>query len=306
VEGVAPFDDDTMSGTFAELHFGSEKDDVTAVSHDMVDTRLVAALKAEEHIGIVPIIENPAHKPGSSQRFNIWDVKLGLPPEQAQAVFDKMRSTVNSQPIFPLANKIGPRVADRMKETAIYAILVSLIGIIGYIWLRFQKVSYGLAAVVAIVHDVLIALGFIAISAYIANGAEGLALLLKIDSFQISLTIVAAFLTIIGYSLNDTIVIFDRIRELRGKSPRLDTEMINTSINQTLSRTLLTSLTTLIVVAILYWAGGPGLHGFAFTLLVGIIAGTYSTVFIACPVLLWLSRFEGAAPARGRSGNTTG
>jgi SecD/SecF fusion protein len=110
-----------------------------------------------------------------------------------------------------------------------------------------------------------------------------------LESFKISLPILAAFLTIIGYSLNDTIVVFDRIREVRGKSPHLSAEMINKSINLTLSRTLLTSLTTLIVVVILYFLGGPGIHGFAFALVIGVVAGTYSSVFIASPVLLWMS-----------------
>ena len=111
---------------------------------------------------------------------------------------------------------------------------------------------------------------------------------LLIDPFKISLTVVAAILTIIGYSLNDTIVVFDRIRETKGKSPRLTGEMINTSINQTLSRTLLTSLTTLLVVGLLYCFGGAGIHAFAFALVIGVIAGTYSSVFIASPILLWL------------------
>ncbi len=107
--------------------------------------------------------------------------------------------------------------------------------------------------------------------------------------FKINLPMVAAFLTIVGYSLNDTIVVFDRIREIRGKNPRLTSEMVNASVNQTLSRTLLTSLTTLIVVGILYVLGGEGIHGFAFCLMMGIIVGTYSSIYIASPVLLWLT-----------------
>jgi SecD/SecF fusion protein len=109
-----------------------------------------------------------------------------------------------------------------------------------------------------------------------------------IEKFQISLSIVAALLTIIGYSLNDTIVVFDRIREVKGKSPHLSREMINSSINQTLSRTLLTSLTTFFSVIILYVLGGDGIHGFAYALLIGIFVGTYSSVFIAAPILLWM------------------
>jgi SecD/SecF fusion protein len=175
------------------------------------------------------------------------------------------------------------------------------LGIVGYLWLRFQKVTFGLAAVLALVHDVLITLGMIALSAYVVSNIPALAHALQIDAFQISLPIVAAFLTIIGYSLNDTIVIFDRIREVRGKSPQLTAEMINTSINQTLSRTLLTSVTTLLVVVILYFFGGAGIHDFAFSLVVGVIAGTYSTVFVASPALLAMSG-TASSPASSKAG----
>ena len=126
---------------------------------------------------------------------------------------------------------------------------------------------------------------------------------LGIEPFKINLPIIAAFLTIIGYSLNDTIVIFDRIREIRGKSMELSPELVNNSINQTLSRTLLTSLTVFLVVLILYAIGGQAIHGFAFALVVGVISGTYSTVYIATPVLIWLNRTgptaQGGTPRRG-------
>jgi len=149
--------------------------------------------------------------------------------------------------------------------------------------------------VVALVHDVLVTLGMIALSIYVVSGIPTVADALQIDAFQISLPIVAAFLTIIGYSLNDTIVVFDRIREVRGKSSQLTSDMINASINQTLSRTLLTSLTTLVVVLILYFAGGAGIHGFAFALVIGVIVGTYSSIFVASPALLAMSGFRGKA-----------
>ena len=106
---------------------------------------------------------------------------------------------------------------------------------------------------------------------------------LQLEAFQINLTIVAALLTIIGYSLNDTIVTFDRLREIKGKSPQLTPEMVNASVNQCLSRTILTALTVFLVVVILYFFGGEGIHSFAFAFLVGVIAGTYSTVYIAAP-----------------------
>jgi SecD/SecF fusion protein len=215
---------------------------------------------------------------------------------------DHIEGGLTGKPVFPLSNKIGGRVASRMAADAIAAIVLCLAGIIGYVWFRFHGVVYGFAAVVALIHDVLVALGFVALSAYLVTSVPPLANLLMVDKFQISLTLVAAFLTIIGYSLNDTIVIFDRIREVKGKSPRLTAEIINAAVNQTFSRTLLTSFTSLMSVIVLYIVGGAGIHAFAFALLIGFIAGVYSTIFIANPVLLWLAqRADAAATNTGGS-----
>ncbi|MCO6048063.1 protein translocase subunit SecD [Aeoliella sp. ICT_H6.2] len=282
-------------GFESTIRFGEESADeaLVGVSHDTLLGDVQDVLDDLGMSGIAPVVTNPNYSEGSSRRFAEWNVRLaGVDQSQAQKVFDTVVERKNGQPIFPLANKIGGRVAGDMRLQAIYAIAVSLLGIIGYIWIRFQKISYGLAAVVALVHDVLVTLGVLALSAFLVQYAGGLAGALQVDAFQISLPIVAAFLTIIGYSLNDTIVVFDRIREVRGKSPTLTAEMINTSVNQTLSRTLLTSLTTLIVVVILYFFGGDGIHAFAFALVIGVIVGTYSSIFIASPVLLWLSKKE--------------
>jgi SecD/SecF fusion protein len=124
--------------------------------------------------------------------------------------------------------------------------------------------------------------------------------LLAIDDFKIDLPAVAALLTLVGYSVNDTIVVFDRIREVRGKNPDLTEKMINDSVNQTLSRTVLASLTTWLVVFVLYVWGGPGVHLFAFVMVVGVIIGTYSSIYIASPLLLMLG--EGAKdPVSGKS-----
>jgi len=191
--------------------------------------------------------------------------------------------------MFPLANKIGGRVSSNMQLDALKALFISLLGMVVYLWVRFEKLIYGLAAATALVHDVLVTIGMIAISKYIVDAVPGLATSLQIDSFQIGLTIVAALLTIVGYSVNDTIVTFDRLREIKGKNPQLRADMVNASVNQCLSRTLLTALTVFITVVILYFWGGDGIHGFAFAFLVGTVAGTYSTVYIAAPVLLWLS-----------------
>ena len=222
-----------------------------------------------------------------------WRVTLvGLPKDQALTVVRQLEKSFAEEPIWPASSTIGGRVAGDMQATAVAALIASLMGIVGYLWIRFQRVIYGLAAVVALLHDVLVTLGAIALSAYVADYLGWL----MIEEFKISLPMVAAFLTIVGYSLNDTIVVFDRIREVRGKSPSITDVMVNTSINQTLGRTLLTSLTTLFVVVTLYALGGAGIHGFAFALVVGVMVGTYSSIFVASPALLWMAR---RAVARG-------
>ena len=224
----------------------------------------------------------------SDGQNTVWNVTLSADPIQSTSLLNDIQSQFNQRPVWLSSNNFGGKVASDTRNQAIAALLTSLIGIVAYIWIRFQRVMFGLAAVVALVHDVLVTLGFLALSLWLADIFG----FLLITEFKINLPIVAAFLTIIGYSLNDTIVVFDRIREVRGKSPNLTGSMINTSINQTLSRTLLTSATTLIVVLILYGAGGESIHGFAFALVVGILAGTYSSMFVASPVLLWMSQTE--------------
>ncbi|GIW93794.1 MAG: protein-export membrane protein SecD [Pirellulaceae bacterium] len=234
--------------------------------------------------------------PTGRQASTVWHVQMTLPPQEMQKVLEKVQAKINDMPVWIQASSIGSQVARGTRNQAIAAAIASLIGIVLYIWIRFQRVAFGLAAVVALVHDVLVALGMIALSHYIAPVGS----FLLIEEFKISLPVVAALMTLIGYSLNDTIVVFDRIREVRGRSPQLTAEMINTSVNQTLSRTLLTAGTTLLVVAILYAIGGEGIHGFAFTLLVGLIVGTYSSIFIASAVLLWMVERQGTKGATAR------
>jgi SecD/SecF fusion protein len=219
----------------------------------------------------------------SDHGYHDWTVNFSSDIESTTTILSQLKTHVGSEPVWLSANMIGSKIAGDMKLKAITSVLLSLVAIVGYIWIRFQHITFGLAAIVALVHDVLVTLGAVALSYWLAG-------FLMVDEFKISLPMVAAFLTVIGYSLNDTIVVFDRIREVKGKSPDLTSEMIDTSINQTLSRTLLTSLTTLIVVAILYVFGGQGVHGFAFALLVGVFVGTYSSIFVASPALLWMTK----------------
>ena len=240
-----------------------------------------AAEELEVPLSVIQILETEKTADGQ-----VHTVALGATQETTTRLLNHLEQRFDGLPVWPSSSKIGSQVAGNTQAMAIAALLASLVGIIAYLWIRFQRVMYGLAAVAALIHDVVITLGAIALSFWVADALG----FLLIEEFKISLAVVAALLTVIGYSLNDTIVIFDRIREVRGKSPDLDGAMINTSVNQTLSRTLLTSFTTLIVVVVLYIMGGQGIHGFAFTLLVGIFAGTYSTVFIASPILLWMSQ----------------
>ncbi|MDP8205797.1 MAG: protein translocase subunit SecF [Candidatus Electryonea clarkiae] len=166
-------------------------------------------------------------------------------------------------------DQVGPKIGRELRKAALMAIVASLFFIVIYISWRFQY-RFAIAAIIALIHDVLIVFG-----------------LFSILNLQMSLAIIAAFLTIVGYSLNDTIVVFDRIREnvkrMRFKSL---VEQINTSINDTLSRTILTSSTTLIVVIILFIFGGSVIHDFALALLAGVLVGTYSSIFVASPILV--------------------
>ncbi|MEO1619021.1 MAG: protein translocase subunit SecF, partial [Planctomycetota bacterium] len=239
----------------------------------------------ERAIDIMPEGEGSEEwKPGSSVPFAEWTIKLPMEESSADQLMSLVQESLDEEPVWVSSSSVGARVAGQMIGRASVALFASLLVIILYIWFRFQRVIYGFAAVAALIHDVLITLGAIAISYFVADYLG----FLGIDPFKISLTVVAALLTIIGYSLNDTIVVFDRIRETKGKAPRLTGEMINTSINQTLSRTLLTSVTTLIVVILLYAFGGEGIHAFAFALVIGVLVGTYSSIFVASPILLWL------------------
>ncbi|HUG67788.1 MAG TPA: protein translocase subunit SecD [Pirellulaceae bacterium] len=240
----------------------------------------------------------------SSNAFETWKLMISADESQTIQLLDHLKAKFADSPVWSSSSKIGGQVAGDMQQKAIAALVASLLGIVLYIWIRFQRVIFGLAAVVALLHDVIVTIGAIAISAWLADALG----FLLIEEFKISLPIVAALLTIIGYSLNDTIVIFDRIREVRGKSPNLTGDMINTSVNQTLSRTILTSLTTLIVVVMLYAIGGDGIHGFAFALVVGVFTGTYSTIFVASPMLLWLTSARektAAAKTKATLGNVS-
>ena len=169
--------------------------------------------------------------------------------------------------------KVGPKVGAELSGDAVLAIFSALVLILIYISIRFEF-KYAVGAIAALTHDVAITLGIFSILGY-----------------EISLAVIAAFLTIVGYSLNDTIVIFDRVREnVKGLKSISFRSVINQSINESLSRTIVTSVTTFLVVLILFLVGGEVIHSFAFAMIVGVIVGTYSSIFVASPVVIKMSK----------------
>ena len=220
------------------------------------------------------------------------EILLGLPTGSPLGTGEKLTSELRKI-LLPQHPKleirrietIGPKVGDELKISAVQAIFIALGLVLLYITIRFQW-RQGVSAIVALVHDVLVVIGMFSI----------------LDK-EFSLTVVAALLTVVGYSLNDTIVVFDRIRENQGKYRKKPfEEMINLSITETLSRTLITSGTTLLVVLALFILGGEIIHDFAFALLVGVLIGTYSSIYVASPVSVFLTKL---APPTGSTPATT-
>jgi len=194
--------------------------------------------------------------------------------EVAKPELEQAKLALGTEKSLRKVVQFAPTVAATARTKAVQAILLALAAIVAYIWFRFGNMQFGLAAIVALVHDISVPLGLMTLLD-----------VLGVATLRIDMPVIAAFLTIIGYSLNDTIVVFDRIRENRGKLTRLSAGMINESINQTLARTLLTSTTTFLAVFIMLLWGGPGMYGFAFAMTIGVISGTYSSLAIAVPLV---------------------
>ncbi|HEX8325304.1 MAG TPA: protein translocase subunit SecD, partial [Tepidisphaeraceae bacterium] len=220
-----------------------------------------------------------AYDAADAAKAQAWRASLAAPAWQM------VRDAVNNPPQLKGVTSFNAQVADEAKWNTTMALIFSILGILAYIWIRFGNLKFGTATVVAAVHDALFVLAAIGFSHYL--GQIGfIENVLLIRPFRLDLTIVAAVLTVIGYSLNDTVVIFDRIRENRGKYGVLSRKVINDSINQTFSRTLLTGGTSMGILLVMYVLGGEGIHGFTFVMLLGIIVGTYSSLAVASPLLL--------------------
>jgi SecD/SecF fusion protein len=212
-------------------------------------------------------------------------------------VLERTRIAFNASPEPERLEVFDSQLASEIRTKAFYAILASWIAVLLYLWFRFGNWTFGLAAVICLIHDLCFTLGAIAGSHYVFD-LPGMNLLL-IEDFKIDLAAVAALLTLVGFSVNDTIVVFDRIREVRGKNPKLTPAMIDESVNQTLSRTILTSAIVFMVSLVLYVFGGEGVHLFSFVMVVGVLVGTYSSIFVAAPLLLMFGegQKEEAGPA---------
>jgi preprotein translocase SecF subunit len=262
INGGPKYSIDFTGGISLELDLNSENANAAKVTQD--DLRSLLKKEGFEDATI------QQSKNAEGKEFFIVKVK------GTNDVGDKIVDTIKAKypnnitkDLIRSQEHVGPKIGGELKTKALMAIFWSLLAIIIYIWFRFE-LTYGFAAVAALFHDVLITVG-----------------IFSLFGKEISLTIVAALLTIVGYSLNDTIVVFDRIREdLKVYRRESYESVINHSINETLSRTVITSLTTLLVVLALFFKGGTVIHDFAFALLVGVLVGTYSSIFIASPILI--------------------
>ena len=187
-----------------------------------------------------------------------------LIPEIKKSLSDNLTSEIN----FRRVENVGPKVSAELLQSGIIAISLSLAAMLFYIWIRFEW-QFSIGSIIALFHDVIITLG-----------------IFSILSLEINLSIIAAVLTIVGYSMNDTVVIYDRIRENLGKYHKLNiSDIANLSINETLARTIITSVTTLLALVSIFILGGEILRGFSFAMILGVLIGTYSSIFVASPIL---------------------
>ena len=246
---------DFVGGTIIQVS-SSEQVEINII-RDLLDSTVLKNSEITEITGL-----------SSNQQFRI---KTNIKIEDTTEISNIIMNTLKDfNPEIRAIESVGPKVGKELQFQAIYAIGLALLMLMIYIGFRFDQ-FYAMGSVVAVIHDILITLG-----------------IFSLFGLEINLSIVAAVLTIVGYSLNDTIVIFDRFRENSQKDLKISlTDLANLSLNQTLSRTIITSLTTLMVVTILFFVGGEAIKYFAFALIIGVIVGTYSSMFIASPFLLY-------------------
>ena len=273
------------------MHFQPDFQDMPKRRFDVVGITPVPGTKDEKghpvYAGVMVVVVDP-------------DIRYQDDPQTwytgfAQQEMNLIKTALSSEQTLRKVMQFKPQIAAAATEQAVMALILSWAMIVAYIWIRFGKVMYGTGAVIALIHDVLLALAFVGFSGLIASTAIGRAFF--VEDFKINMPIVAALLTIIGYSVNDTIVVFDRIRETRGRLGIVTPEIINNSINQTLSRTIITVFTVFMVIVIAYIFGGSSIRGFNYCMLIGVLTGCYSSIAIASPLLLLRFSHRGVTTA---------
>lgn len=265
---------DFKGGSMIELQATGGTADVTALRGKLGDLGL-GGVQIQEFGGPANVLIRIEEQPGGEVA--------------QQAALNKVIEAVGAGYTQRRVEVVGPAVSSELRTTGIIAVLCGILAIVGYVWFRFEW-QFAAGAVVALVHDVLVTVG-----------------IFSLFQFEFDLSTVAALLTILGYSVNDTVVVSDRIRENLRKFKKMDlNELLNLSINETLSRTILTGMTALAVLVSLYIFGGEVIRNFNFAMLLGVIVGTYSSIFIAAPLLGYLgikrdwsdAAAKGAAPAK--------
>ncbi len=270
----------TQSG---KADFNSASPETIAAFLTQKDPLNLGTAAADRYTQLAKQIADARDKLGIVTSFDQLKTASGVTPAAVDALssgFDLGNFAIRG------VQSVGPKVGAQLRSQAIWATMYALAGMLVYIAFRFEWV-YGAAAVIAVFHDVLITLGFFSLRHY-----------------EISLTVIAALLTLVGYSMNDTIVIFDRVREnLRLMRRESFPEIVNKSINQTLSRTILTSGLTLLTVLVLYIMGGEALRAFSFAMVVGVVVGTYSSFGIAAPIVVVWNKYHSSKGAAIRAGS---
>lgn len=248
---------------------------IRTVSVNPVDVG--AYRKAIGPLGLGDVVITEVFDPSFGPEKNVATIRIqaqkgaeSITPETIRKVEDALKA-VDPEIRFTAVESVGPKVSGELIRSAVLAVVAAIAAVLVYIWLRFEW-QFSVGAVIALIHDVLLTIGIFA------------ALQIRFD-----LSVIAALLTIVGYSLNDTVVVFDRVREnLRKYKQKPLKEVLNLSINETLSRTVMTSVTTLIALIALFVLGGDVIRGFVFAMIWGVVVGTYSSVFVASTILLWL------------------
>ncbi|MDB9826176.1 protein translocase subunit SecF [Candidatus Pelagibacter sp.] len=256
--------------TFKGLNYGVDFKGGTLIELRTTDENINTS-KLRDSFNKMNLGDVNVKKFGNETDFLIKFEKKDINPNSIDVIKKELITLIGNSFNFRRVESVGPKVSSELLKAGVVAIISALAAMLFYIWIRFEW-QFSLGAILALFHDVLITLGFF-----------------SLFSLEINLSIVAAVLTIVGYSMNDTVVIFDRVREnLRKFSDIKIYELTNISINETLSRTIITSVTTLLALVSIYIFGGEILKGFSFAMILGVIFGTYSSIYIANPVLVKL------------------